>query len=409
MDREALARRNRSMAEAFHAVPLKHHLRRLLLWVVATIPLPALRARRTNRILLIRPDHLGDLLLSTPAIHALRAARPDLEIHMLVGPWFADVMAAYPQVDRVLTLPFPGFSRSALKESMRSPYELVARSARQLRRIGYDSAVILRPDHWWGALLTHLAGIPQRIGYNLADVAPFLTQALPYRRSHAVIQNLRLIEHWTGEIRPNKVTYTFPLSEQDHAYVDQYLEAWGLSKGQKLICIHPGSGTWVKRWQKEKWATVADTLVDQLDASVVFTGGDHELGLVQSIAARMKHPAYLMAGDTRITQLAALFARALVVIGPDSGPLHLAAAVGTPTVGLFGPADPAEFSPWGPREKHIVLTSDIACRPCRVLDWGGDAPENHPCVRDITLGQVLEAARLAASAGQRGQNSLNRG
>jgi ADP-heptose:LPS heptosyltransferase len=103
-----------------------------------------------------------------------------------------------------------------------------------------------------------------------------------------------------------------------------------------------------------------------------------------------------MVGDTRVGQLAALFARARVVLGPDSGPLHLAAAVGAPTVTLFGPADPAEFGPWGSRQKHFVLTSDIGCRPCRVLDWGDDDPAFHPCVRDINAAQVLDAARRAA-------------
>ena len=85
--------------------------------------------------------------------------------------------------------------------------------------------------------------------------------------------------------------------------------------------------------------------------------------------------------------------RAKVVLGPDSGPMHLAAAVGTPTVALFGPADPLEFAPWGSKDKHIVLTSPIGCRPCRVLDWGDDMAKYHPCVNDITIGQVLEAAR----------------
>jgi heptosyltransferase-2/heptosyltransferase-3 len=98
-----------------------------------------------------------------------------------------------------------------------------------------------------------------------------------------------------------------------------------------------------------------------------------------------------------VNQLAALFKRARVVMGPDSGPLHLAAAVGTPTVALFGPADPVEFAQWGAPAKHIILTSDIGCRPCRVLDWNGDDPINHPCIRDITLARVLESARRVTS------------
>ena len=111
----------------------------------------------------------------------------------------------------------------------------------------------------------------------------------------------------------------------------------------------------------------------------------------------MKQPAIMMAGDTNVGQLAALFQRAKVVLGPDSGPLHLAAAVQTPTVTLFGPADPIEFGPWGSPQKHIVLTSDIKCRPCRIIDWTGDDLSMHPCVREITVARVLEAARRVAN------------
>ncbi len=177
MDRETLVRRNRSMAEAFHAVPLKHQLRRAALQAAAAIPVPTQhRSQQNERILLLRPDHLGDVLLTTPAIHALRAAHPDSELHALVGPWSASVLANFSDLDLVLTLPYPGFTRQD-KLSWRSPYQLAATTARSLRRIGYDTAIILRPDHWWGALVAHLAGIPRRIGYNLPDVAPFLTES----------------------------------------------------------------------------------------------------------------------------------------------------------------------------------------------------------------------------------------
>ncbi len=135
----------------------------LMLETVARVPIPTHKPKTsTERILLIRPDHLGDMLLTTPAIHSLRAATPNAEIHMLVGPWSADVIANYPEVDLVLTLPFPGFSRTP-KIGLRSPYQLAIQSARFLRRIGYDSAVILRPDHWWGAMVTKFAGIPNEL------------------------------------------------------------------------------------------------------------------------------------------------------------------------------------------------------------------------------------------------------
>lgn len=395
MDREALVLRNRLMTEAFHRTALKHHVRRIMLETVARLPIPASKKPARERILLVRPDHLGDMLLTTPAIHALRAARPNAEIHALVGPWSADVVANYPEIDAVLTLAFPAFSRTP-KVSWRSPYQMALSSAQHLRQIGYSSAVIMRPDHWWGAMMAKLAGIPQRIGYDLPQVKPFLTDALPHQHQHAVLQNLRLIERWTGNLSREQIIYHFPVDPYDRVYVDGYLEAWGIGREQPIICIHAGTGTKVKHWQEAKWASVADTLAGQLDAQIVLTGGDHEVPLAKAIAAQMKTRACIMAGDTRVRQLAALFERAKVVLGPDSGPLHLAAAVGTPTVALYGPADPLEFGTWGSPGKHFALTSDIGCRPCRVLDWGNEDVSMHPCVQEITVGRVLEAARRAA-------------
>jgi lipopolysaccharide heptosyltransferase II len=397
LDRAALVLRNRRMAEAFHTVPLKHQVRRVILQLVSAAPVPAVKAPLVERFLLVRPDHLGDVLLTTPAIHALRAARPHAEIHVLVGHWSAEVVAGYPEVDMVLTLPFPGFSRSP-KTNWRAPYELLVNSARHLRRIGYSSAVILRPDHWWGAALAKLAGIPERVGYDLPDVAPFLTKAVQHEHQHAVVQNLKLMEKWTGKSEPESSQYYFPVEAFDRAYIDGYLREWGIEPKQPIFCIHPGTGTWVKHWEEDKWAAAADILIEQLDARVVMTGSQHELPLVRRITGQMKHEAVITAGDTRIGQLAALFSRARVVLGPDSGPLHLATAVGVPTVALYGPADPVEFGSWGSSDKHIILTSDIGCRPCRVLDWAGDAPEDHPCLREISVARVLEAARRAAQS-----------
>jgi lipopolysaccharide heptosyltransferase II len=398
-DREALARRNRYMTQAFHSTPLKHRVRRAFLQTLGALPpLPNQTYKPTKeRILLIRPDHMGDVLLTTPAIQALRAARPNAEIHALVGTWSSEVIASYPEIDLTLTVPFPGFSREP-KQNWRSPYELALSTARQLRIIGYSSAIIFRPDHWWGAMLAKLAGIPERIGYNLTDVAPFLTKSLPHISQHVVLQNLSLVEQWTGKIAPEQAVYDFPLDDDDRGYIDGYLEVWGIRREKPVIAIHAGSGASIKNWQDEKWADVADTLSEQLDSPVVLTGGDHELTTARNIAALMKTRACIIAGDTRVGQLAALFARSKVVLGADSGPLHLAAAVGTPTVTLYGPADPAEFGTWGSPWKHYILTTSIGCRPCRILDWRSDPTEYHPCVRDITVGQVLEAARRAANS-----------
>ncbi len=388
--------RNKQIAAALHQPSLKHRIRDGILSVIAKAPI-FLQNTNTKRLLIIRPDHLGDVLLSTPAIQAIKRKRPDMSIHVLCGEWAADLLANYDEIDLVLTLRFPGFQRHA-NSSAGNPWLLAAKSAQMLRQIGYSSAIIMRRDHWWGAMLAFFAGIRERIGYNLPNVAPFLTTALQYQNQHAVKQNLRLAEPWIGATRSEPIKLVYPLEADDRGYIDKYLAEWRINPNQPVICIHPGSGADIKLWQAEKWAKAADMLAAQFSTAIIFTGSSSEAALISDIAAKMKENAYIIAGSTKIGQLAALYQRSLLVLGPDSGPMHLAAAVDTPTVTLFGPADPNEFAPWGSPRRHAILTSHIGCRPCRILDWRDDNPQYHPCVKEITVSQILNAARRVLQA-----------
>lgn len=391
-------RRNRAMADAMHRMPFKHAVRRAGLRAASVIPIQPLSPSPRPRILLIRPDHLGDVLLSTPAMRLLRKVRPAAELHALVGPWSADVLETCEALDQVLTLPFPGFSR-APNPNLRSPYVLAYETSRKLRLLRYHAAIILRPDHWWGALVAFLAGIPVRVGYALTDVEPFLTHSVVLKHEHAVLQNARLVAQLTGQpLTEAGLDFRYSVTETERAWVHGYLGELDVPASDRVIVLHAGAGTAIKQWDPERWAIVADRLARQAQARVILTGSEAEIPLARAIHGRMTESSFVMAGDTNIRTLAALLERAVLALGPDSGPLHLAAAVGTPTVALFGPADPNEFRPWGPADRHLVLTSDIGCRPCRILDWTGDSPSNHPCVREITHERVVEAAHRAMNA-----------
>ncbi|HLY27007.1 MAG TPA: glycosyltransferase family 9 protein [Aggregatilineales bacterium] len=391
MDKARLVERNRQLTAFQHRLTWREELRRRLLQAYAWLPRPMREKPNRGTFLLIRPDHLGDLLLLTPAVRALKKAQPNCRLIALAGAWSADVLAAYPEIDLVLTIPFPGFTRQR-KESLSSPYTLAWNWALKVRALKAETAIVFRPDHWWGALLAYMAGIPRRVGYDHPDVRPFLTHRLPLIERHAAMQNARLVEQWTGAIGPDKLDYHFPISDGDRDHVSDLLAAAQIPAESRLIAIHGGAGTPIKQWLPENWATVADRLASRLDAKVIFTGSDREHNTIFPIMDRMKNRAVSVAGDTNIAQLAALYERATVVLGADSGPLHLAVASGAPTVHLFGPADPEEFGPLGDPHRQVVITSDIGCRPCRILDWPGDSPANHPCIRDIKPQQVIEAA-----------------
>ncbi len=142
-------------------------------------------------------------------------------------------------------------------------------------------------------------------------------------------------------------------------------------------------------------AAVAGALAQETGAQILLTGSQAERPLCEEIAGHMTTEARVMAGQTTLDQLAALFARCRIVLGLDSGPLHLAVAVGAPTVHLYGPVDTATFGPWGAPERQRALNSAWPCIPCNRLDYRPGELPHHPCVREIKVDAVLEAARQA--------------
>jgi heptosyltransferase-2/heptosyltransferase-3 len=376
-----------------------------------------------RRILVIRPDHLGDLLFATPALHLLRSSFADAHITALVGPWGQPVLAGNPDIDELLTCPFPVFTRQP-KTNPLAPYRLLQNEAQRLAALGFELALVLRFDHWWGAWLAAAAGIPQRLGYAIDEVQPFLTRAIPYVRGrHEVVQNLALalaaggrlsvsgerlsvsggrlsdIGEWLvkseGEI-DSEWRLRFETTPADVAAAETLLAA---QPGLLLVAIHPGSGAAIKRWRSAAWAELVRRLAVEHGAQVVFTGSASEAELIDPVLALLQagqslpHTPISLAGQTSLGVLAAIYRRCALVIGPDSGPLHLAVAVGAPTVHLYGPVNRRTFGPWGSPQRHAVVTSDWGCIPCNRLDWPERALREHGCLRDISVDQILAAAR----------------
>jgi ADP-heptose:LPS heptosyltransferase len=351
-------------------------------------------------VLLIRPDHVGDLLFTAPAIHFLRLSWPKTKITLLVGPWSRPAAAGIPHVDAILTTPFPYFSRQP-RRWLLEPYLQLLNEAQALAAYRFDLAVILRFDHWWGAWLAQQAGIPRRIGYSRPEVAPFLSRAVPYvAGQHEVEQNLRLIEAAVGRTNPGVASdLNFEPSDQDEQAADRLLAEQGVRPGDVLACVHPGSGAPVKLWRNEGWAQVIEVLVKDMGVRVLVTGGPNERVLTQDLVRRLTVPVIDLTGKTELGQLGAVMGRCRLALGVDSGPLHLAVAMGAPTVHLFGPVATQTFGPWGEPALHAVVTSDRACMPCNRLDA---CPEGSPtsglCMLDIRVPQVTEAARRVMEA-----------
>ncbi|HVC82059.1 MAG TPA: glycosyltransferase family 9 protein [Chloroflexota bacterium] len=369
------------------------------------IPRPVPDGRQ--RILVIRPDHLGDVLLTRPAIERLARAVPDADLTVAIGPWGRPALGPRP-AHTILICPFPGFSREHSSPFHR--YWLLVHYARLLRRRRYTLVVIGRPDHWWGALLAALAGIPTRIGYGTPETAPFLTLALPPEPGrHAAADALALARaavRYLGKECPADDHPPLPASAgpEERAVMARLLAAAGIGE-EPLVVLQPGAGSPLKAWPPERLAAAGAVLARELGARVVVSGSASEHGLVQQVCDMLPEGGLNLAGALRWTELEALLARATLVVGLDSGPLHLAVAAGTPSVALFGPADPAQFGPWGSPARHRVVTAALPCRPCRRLDWCALEPEGTgppPCMRAISVEELVEAARLAVREGHDG-------
>lgn len=340
-------------------------------------------------IAVFRPDHIGDIVLAAPAVDRLVASFPGSKIDLYVGPWSADVARGIRGVE-VKVLRFPGFQREN-RPKLWEPYRQLDTEARAIRSDGYDAAIIFRFDHFWGAMLAARSEIPIRIGFDQSDTLPFLTDSIPHEPgAHETEQNLRLIDFAVSRLG-GRVS-GFPARKPELTFAPAPIPT--LTPGRFAV-FHPGAGAPVKRWRPEGFASVARWLRRAKGIGVVITGGPSEEALVQTLRAVVGPEAQTATG-LRIPELAELLKRAELVLGPDSGVLHIASSVGTPTVRLYGPVDHGAFGPFRDEQSEVIV-SDLPCVPCNRLDYRQDKVHLHPCVQSIEVARVIEAAERILS------------
>jgi ADP-heptose:LPS heptosyltransferase len=274
-----------------------------------------------------------------------------------------------------------------------------------LRAGSFDTALLLRDDHWWGAALALLAGIPRRLGYAVPECASFLSRALPWvPEQHVTRQALALVQAMQGEPDPAFQTpahapLRYTPAPTDTAWAAAWLAQHGPSAGTQLVVLHPGTGGAAKLWLSKRWADVGNRLSEwaaqegRPPLRLLLTGSQHEADLLAQIARELHTPPLLLAGATSVGQLTALLGRAALVLGVDSGPLHLAVSQGTPSLHLFGPSDARRFGPWGVPARHVVLRAGLWCSPCGVFSACPRHTDPPECMAYLDVAEVVQAAQ----------------
>ncbi|MFI5271614.1 MAG: lipopolysaccharide heptosyltransferase II [Ktedonobacterales bacterium] len=348
-----------------------------------------------QRILVTRVDLLGDVVLSLPAVRALRRAYPNARIDLLVLGSTAGVLAGQMDVDHVLTFD-PYFWRRPAGLLRPATWRTARALLATLRAARYDLAISVSGDI--ASILTRLSGAPRRIGYA-AEAYPFLlTEALPggrYRvRQHEVRYVLALAAAAGGLVEPGDALLDLrvvPAAARSSAALIASARAQMRGVRGPLVAIHAGARNGqAKRWPPERIAALADRLAYELDALVVLTGAPSEQPLAREVLRHTTARVVNLVGRTTIPELVALLAAADVLVTGDSGPLHIACAVRTPLVALHGPTDPALSGPTA--SDAIVVRQTLWCSPCYDASATAECRFSNPvCMKQIAPDTVFAA------------------
>lgn len=351
----------------------------------ATLP-PA--PEQVQRIAVLKLVGIGNLVMASPTLASLRRRYPRARLTFVTLTSNRRLLETSCEVDQVVYL-----DANRLCGLLAS----TARLLRQLRRDGTDLIVDLEPHSRFTALLSCLSGARWRVGFDTADRARGSLYNLPVaypEGTHRVAAFHRLAER-LGAPRPERLELS-PLfhSLEDEAAIESFALRHEIDPTRPLVGIHVGTGdnTPIRRWPLARFAELAEALIEEYGAQVVFTGSPKEAPLVAAVIGAMRAPAIDASGRLTIPQLAGLIGRCSLFVAAGTGPLHIAAAMRVPAVGLYGPCTPAHYGPWG--EEHTVLYHPLPCSPC--LSQHNDEftrCAHGECLQSITVGEVLDAIR----------------
>jgi heptosyltransferase-2 len=341
----------------------------------------ASKSCKYKRILVVRTDRIGDVVLSTPVIKALRDNYPNAFIAMMVAPFAKDIVNGNPYLDEVIV-----YDKNIRHKSWFSSIKF----ALNLKRKRIDLSIVLHPTNRVH-LLAFLAGIPKRVGYA-RKLGFLLTDRIKHTKQlgekHELEYNLDLLRYLG--IEPTSCDLFVPINPESEKWVQEVFEKERINKDDSLLVIHPGASCISKIWPQERFAEVADRLAEKYGFKILIIAGPKDIAAADAVLKNLHHPAINLAGKTSVSQLVSLLKRCRLFISNDSGPVHIATGVGTPVISIFG-RNQKGLSPmrWGPVGRNSrVLHKEVGCIKC----LAHNCIKGFICLKSITVEDCLSAA-----------------
>jgi ADP-heptose:LPS heptosyltransferase len=347
-------------------------------------------------ILLIRLDHLGDVLLTTPAVKSLKERFPHARITMVVKEWALEAIKDNPHIDKVIIFN-PSWTIPGQEGTQTASLSGICKLILQFRRERFDLAIDFKGDPR-NILIAYLSGAERRISYGIRGGGFFLTDIVPYEPGiHEIDKNLKLLTPLG--IHSEDSHMELFINGEDKTMVQQIFAQEGIDLNRRTIALHYGGASPYKRWDMEKFVTLAQRLTENNSTNVLMFGGPYEKA--SQLGEKPGKDIFTMPGMT-ICQMAAAFKRCDLLVCNDSGPMHIGLAVGIPTVAIFGPTFADRFGPKDLR-KNRIIHSHLACNPC----WHPDTPigcHERRCLKSIEVEEVLTAIGQIDQASLRTEN-----
>jgi len=334
-----------------------------------------IRPNAVGRILLIRTAYLGDVIMTLPILKPLKERFPKASVTVLTSSGGREILQNNPYVDDVIVYEPFWFYPSRFRGYLTF--------LSGFRKRSFDLVIEARADIRDILFLVLPARSKAKLSYAVGGGRYILTHVAPYeRRKHKVDYHLDLVRYLGG--RTDSIQWGIWLTEAEKEDVAQLLRKSGVS--EPYFCVHPGGRLPLKRWPSDRWAILCDRMIDRFQLPLLLLSAGTEIGLVREITGLMRNRPIILAGETTIRQLSGVIAQASLLVCNDSAPMHIAAALGTPTVAIFGPSKSIETGPYG--KNHVIVEKEFACRPT-CDESRCTNKHHHACMESISVEDVF--------------------